>query len=297
MVIVRQRQVKGRIYYYLEHTFRIKSKVVKKELYLGKVLPKNVEELKKRFLHELYKEKWYGVFDKVKEQYAKELKNTPPSALLEEQKKFSIRFTYDTQRIEGSKLTLRETTDLLEKGISPRAKPMSDAKEAQAHQKVWEEMFKTQKELSLQPILYWHKQLFKDSKPDIGGKIRQHRVGISGSKFAPPLPVELYPLLDDFFRWYAKNKGVLHSVELAALVHLRFVTIHPFADGNGRLSRLLMNLVLCRKGYPPLNIQYEGRSSYYHALERSQIKNNDAIFVQWFFKRYAKECQSFTKRN
>jgi len=119
-------------------------------------------------------------------------------------------------------------------------------------------------------------------------------VGISGSKFNPPLPVELVAWLSDFFRWYGKNKA-LHPVELAALVHLKFVTIHPFADGNGRLSRLLMNFVLNRYRYPLLNIRYEGRNSYYRALERSQLQKNDAVFVQWFFKRYTKEYRSPAK--
>lgn len=64
----------------------------------------------------------------------------------------------------------------------------------------------------------------------------------------------------------------LHPVELTALVHLKFVTIHPFGDGNGRISRLMMNFVLNKKEYPMFNISYEGRTSYYNELERSQIK-------------------------
>ncbi|MBU3958163.1 MAG: Fic family protein, partial [Nanoarchaeota archaeon] len=64
------------------------------------------------------------------------------------------------------------------------------------------------------------------------------------------------PLLEEFFGWYNKNKGRLHSVELAALAHLKFVTIHPFSDGNGRISRLLMNFVLHKHGFPMLNIPY-----------------------------------------
>jgi len=78
-------------------------------------------------------------------------------------------------------------------------------------------------------------------------------------------------------------------------VHLRFVTIHPFADGNGRMSRLMMNFVLQKHGFPPLNIPYEDRRSYYNALERSQVKKVDSIFIQWFFKKYLKEHSAYAK--
>jgi Fic family protein len=141
--------------------------------------------------------------------------------------------------------------------------------------------------------LYWHKKLFESTKSDIAGKVRQHQVAIAGSKFMPPFPAEIYPLLREFFRWYNKNKNKLHPVELAALVHFNFVTIHPFTDGNGRISRLMMNFVLRKHEFPLLNIQYENRTSYYNALERAQIKKQDNIFVQWFFRRYIKEYERY----
>ena len=204
-----------------------------------------------------------------------------------------IKFTYDTQRIEGSKLTLRETANLLENGISPKSKPIDDIKEAEAHKQIFYEMLDYKKDFSFSIILHWHKNLFQSTKPDIAGKIRKHQVTIFGSKFVPPSPIEVYPLLMDFFKWYNKNKKELHPVELAALVHLKFVTIHPFADGNGRVSRLIMNFVLIKFDYPMSDIKYEGRTSYYNALERSQIKKNDNIFLQWFIKRYIKGNKNY----
>ena len=104
-----------------------------------------------------------------------------------------------------------------------------------------------QKDISLQLLLEWHRILLKETKADIAGKIRKHQVAISGSKFMPPFPAEVYPLLREFFSRYEKNKSKLHPVELAALVHLKFVTIHPFSDGNGRISRIIMNFVLHKK--------------------------------------------------
>jgi len=289
MVTVKKRTRGSRTYYYLEHTYRQQKKVLKKEKYLGSVLPENLEDIKKEFLHELYKEKWYPIFEQIKKGYSQEWKETPASARKKQQKAFSIRFTYDTQRIEGSKLTLRETANLLEKGITPAAKPVADVKEAEAHAKLFKEILEHKKDLTLSVLLLWHRKLFWETKQDIAGKVRKHGVIISGSKFAPPSPVEIEPIFKDFFKWYNKNREKLHAVELAALVHLKFVTIHPFADGNGRISRLLMNFVLNKHKYPLLNLPYENRSSYYTALERAQVNQNDAIFVQWFFKKYSKK--------
>ena len=280
-------------YYYLEHTFRENNNFKKKILYLGKELPKNIEALKKNFLSEIYKEKWYKILDSIKDNYSKEIKLMPKSVKEKELTSFMVKFTYDTQRIEGSKLTLRETADLLEKGTTPKSKPLNDVKEAEAHKNVFYEMLSYKKDLSLSILLYWHKNLFKLTKSDIAGNIRKHQVAISGSKFISPSPVEVYLLLEDFLRWYNKNKNKLHPVELAALVHLKFVTIHPFADGNGRVSRLIMNFILNKFNYPMLDIPYKGRDSYYNVLERSQVKNIELIFLQWFIKRYIKENKKY----
>lgn len=293
MATVTKKVVGKQVYYYLEHTFRIDSKIHKKELYLGKEIPKNIEEIKHKFLREIYNEKWHSILNSIREGYSNELKRTPPSSREKQTESFMVRFTYDTQKIEGSKLTLRETSNLLEKGITPKSKPLDDVKEAEAHKELFYEMLNYKKDLTFQTVLYWNKKLLQMTKPDIAGKIRQHQVVISGSKFVPPFPAEINPLLKEFFRWYDKNKGTMNPVELAALVHLKFVTVHPFGDGNGRISRLMMNFVLNKHGWPMLDIHYEGRDSYYTALERAQIKKVDSIFVQWFIKRYIKENKKY----
>ena len=295
MVHLVKKVIREQEYYYLEHTFREKDAVKKKTIYIGKTVPKDVEKLKREFLTEIYKKKWLLSIDKIKENHAKEMKSMPESLKEKYMETFAIKFTYDTQRIEGSKLTLKETADLLERGITPKAKPLSDSKEAEAHKKVFSLVLEYEKDLSLQVVLYWHKNLFEGTKPDIAGKIREHQVAISGSRFMPPFPAEIYPMIVEFFRWYSDSKSKIHPVELSALVHLKFVTIHPFADGNGRISRLMMNFVLNYGGHPLLNIPYNNRASYYNALERAQTRNQEHIFIQWFFRRYIKEHKRFLK--
>jgi len=294
MVTIRKKTIERKEYFYLEHSFRKNGKVEKKELYLGKEIPKDIDKIKKEFVSEIYSETWLNQLDNIKQNYLKEQKKTPPSAKEKELESFMIKFTYNTQRIEGSKLTLRDTANLLERGESPK-KPLRDIKEAEAHKKAFYEMLNHPKDLTLQAVLQWHKTLLSETKPDFAGKIRTHGVKISGSKFIPPLVLELEFLLKEFFDWYNKNKDKLHPVILSALVHLKFVTLHPFSDGNGRISRLMMNFVLNRNNFPMLDIPYENRNGYYTALERAQIKKEEKIFLQWFFKRYLKEYKGFLK--
>jgi len=289
MVTLKKKIVDGRTYYYLTHSYRKNGKVHKKEKYIGKKVPSNIEKQKMSFLNELYQELWYPLFEDIQTKYSQELLKVPPSAIKKELESFSILFTYDTQRIEGSTLTLRETADLLERDITPGGKSLLDVKEAEAHKKLFLDIQEYKKDLDFQIILYWHKKLFEHTKPDIAGKLRQHQVRISGSKFKPPIPVEVYPLLMELIKWYNRNKSKMNPVLLAGLIHLKFVTIHPFSDGNGRVGRLILNFVLKKYNYPMLNIPYVNRTSYYNALERSQLQQDDQIFVTWFFRNYVKD--------
>ena len=290
---ITKRTVRGITYYYLEQSVRENGQVKKKSRYLGRTVPNDISLIKKEFSYELDRKKWFDLFDKIKLNYNKELSEIQKSAREEDLKEFSIRFTYDTQRIEGSTLTLNDTAQLLQKGTSPNGKPLSDIKEAEAHKRVFYEMLEQRKDISLQLMLYWHRELFEETKTDIAGQLRLRGVRITGSRFVPPSPVEIQPLLEEFFAWYKSNKGKTNPVVLAALAQLKFVIMHPFVDGNGRISRLLMNFVLNREGYPMFNIEYRDRSSYYRALERSQVKGDENIFCQWFFRNYLQEMKHY----
>jgi len=293
MVSTRKRIINNHDYYYLEHSFRKHGIVEKREKYLGKKLPNNQDSIKQEFMIEIYRERWFDDFDLIKAGYASQRKSGPPSARAKEMKNFSIKYIYNTNRIEGSTLTLRETALLLEHGITPSARPVSDVKEADAHISAFNEMLEYKKDISLDTVLYFRRKLFGETKKDIAGKLRKHQVEIAGSKFTPPLAVEVYPLMEEFFKWYKKYNKMLHPIQLAGLVHLKLVTIHPFTDGNGRISRLMMNFILNKHGFPMLDITYKNRNSYYNALEKSQVKEQEHKFLQWFFRRYLKENEKY----
>ncbi len=293
MATVKKKEVGGKTYFYLGHTYREDDKMKYKEIYLGDKLPKNIDKIKAEFLLSIYKERWAPVFEKIKGEYQRQMHRTPAEIKKKNLEAFVIRFTYDTNRIEGSKLSFKDTDALLEMGISPKNRPLRDIKEAEAHRRVFYEMLDYKGELSLGIVLKWHKELFKETKSGIAGKVRDYGVYISGSEYTPPGFEAVEAYIVEFFKWYSGAQSKLHPVELAALAHLKFETIHPFGDGNGRIGRLITNFILHTNGYPMLDIRYADRRSYYNALERSNVKGNESIFVQWFFKRYVKESMLY----
>jgi Fic family protein len=295
MVYLREIKRSGRSYFYLEHTIREGSNFRNRREYLGTSLPNEMDRRKEDYFNSLVLEQHGRKLEGIKKGYGKELAQYPESAKASHIESFMIRFTYNTNRIEGSTLTLKETADLLQESITPRNKPMRDVKETESHKKVFYLMLDYGQELNLATVLFWHKMLFKDSNEDIAGRIRSHPVSIARSKAQLALPAEMDTCLHDFFSWYRRQKNTLNPVVLAALVHLKFVTIHPFSDGNGRISRLLMNFVLHKHGFPMLTIDYTNRNAYYNALERSQVNKKDEIFIQYLVKRYIKEYQRFLK--
>ena len=137
--------------------------------------------------------------------------------------------------------------------------------------------------------------MFGQTDPHVAGQARRYPVTVTGSRAEFPSWDEVEGLLKEMFAWYNKNKNKMHAVELAALMHLKFVSIHPFGDGNGRISRLLMNCVLDEYGYPMVVIEYRDRPAYYSALERSQNSGNSFYFVRWFVKSYIQKNQKLVR--
>ena len=132
-------------------------------------------------------------------------------------------------------------------------------------------------------ILKLHELFYKRIDPSQAGKFRTVPVFISGSHYPLPSAEQIPKLMDEFLAWYRQHEFLLHPLELAALVHQKFVFIHPFVDGNGRVARLLMNLVLLRFGYPITIIPPILRLEYITALEKAHRSTNE--FIQFVIAR------------
>ena len=241
MAILRRRKIGRRHYYYIEHTYKLDKKVKILSRYLGRKKPDNTEDIKKEIEFEAMRKVWGKSLIKIKRAYAKELKNLPKTAIQKKIESFMVDFIYNSDKIEGSKLSFKDTADLFIHGTTPRNKPLKDVREAEGHKNAFYDMLAYKGKITLKKVCQWHKMIFESSDPDIAGKIRLHKIMVTGSRVSFPHPESLNNLLKGFFLWQNKNKKRYNPVEFAALVHLKFVTIHPFTDGNGRVGRLLAN--------------------------------------------------------
>lgn len=263
------------IFLYLQHSFRKEGKVVTKEKYLGKKIPKNVSEIKAELI-EFEKKELYKKLRGIKEDFQKEWKKIPKSAKERELSEIAIAFTYNTNAIEGSTITLEEVREIVKDKTAPN-KSLRDIKETESHFKVFLDILNTKEDFSKSVLLEWHKKIFGETKKDIAGKYRDYLVRV-GSYVAPD-GKEVEALMKKFINF--SNNSKINSVELSARAHYRFEKIHPFGDGNGRIGRLIMNKILWDVGYPMLIIEYKKRASYYKALTKDEDK-----FVNYFIRRY-----------
>ncbi len=278
MRVVKRRKGKEE-FYYLKHSFRKNGKIVTREKYVGKNLPS--EELIESAGKELMQEQRGELLKKlakIKSSFQKEWKRLPDTAKENELKEIAIAFTYNTNAIEGSTITLDETREILQEQISPN-KPLRDIKETEAHARTFLEMLKNREKITKWLILKWHNDIFHETKRDIAGKFRDYLVRV-GDYRAPDWQ-DIEQLMEELIKEINKGPKEISIPEFAGLMHYRFEKIHPFGDGNGRIGRLLINHVLWHAGYPMIIIPYKKRSSYYRAL-----KKDEAGFIKYFVRHY-----------
>ena len=184
---------------------------------------------------------------------------------------YRVGLTYTSNALEGNSLTESETKVVIEDGLTIGGKPLRDVYEATGHAKAYDHLYSLVKDnpITEEDILELHRLVYAEVDPEHAGSWRQVRVFISGSRRVLPAPEKVPELVADFVKWMAANEGKLHPIEFAALVHQKFVYIHPFVDGNGRVSRLLMNLVLLRAGWTLAIIPPICRAEYIATLEKA----------------------------
>lgn len=219
----------------------------------------------------------------------------PATVLTNLHENLVLNWTYHSNAIEGNTLTLKETKVALE-GITVGGKTLREHFEAINHREAilfLEEQVQQQAPVSEWLIKALHQLVLKNIDNDNAGQYRRYNVLISGAEHAPPEAMLVPEQMQQFVAWATNEAPSLHPVEAAARIHGELVKIHPFVDGNGRTSRLLMNLTLMRAGLPATIITVEQRLDYYQTLDIAHTTGNYQPFVELVAKAVIKSFEPY----
>lgn len=194
---------------------------------------------------------------------------------------FIVEYTYNSNAIEGNTLTLRET-DMVLRGLTIDQKPLKEHMEAVGHKDAFDfvcELVKSNEPITERIIKQIHYLVLADKKDD-RGVYRRVPVRIMGANHEPVQPYLIEPKMEQLLIDY--NNSSEHIITKLAKFHIEFEGIHPFIDGNGRTGRLLVNLELMKAGYPPIDIKFTDRLSYYNAFDEYYVKHNLSAMEKLF---------------
>ncbi len=302
---VEERKTGKNVKYYLVHSYRDKGKVRKIRKYLGRNLAK--EELEKaknsakphilKLLEELNTEVF--LFTLTKNQIKKLNKFDEKISIIhfdqKEWRQFTEEFVYSTNAIEGSTVQRAEVPEILEKQKASGNEEL----ETKGVAKAVDYIRNIKEDISIELIKKLHKICFEGSKI-FAGELRRVEVVVRNSRggiLHKGIPVsQLNSALKNMVSWYKENKNKFKPLVLAAIMHNQFEYIHPFQDGNGRVGRLLLNFILVKNKYPPINISLEDRAEYYGVLQEYQKNQNLKPTVEFLAKQYKKTWSKVTTK-
>jgi len=297
MVYLEERKIGNNKYYYLIKNIRLKGDKWRKESkYFGTNRPKkkDIEEFSRKLNKKedvptkyLSKEQ-LNFIDNLKLNYNNYIDKLTEHDFIQFEDATITSFTYNTNAIEGSTLSLNETGIILNENITP---PGKDLREVYGALNIKEGYYymKKMKDITQNNIKKIHHIVMKNILNIELGEYRSVPVRIIGSNVKPPFPIDVSDEMKKFIEWYHKNKN-LHPFELACLLHIKFEKIHPFRDGNGRVGRLIMNFVLLKNKYPILDIKISKKLDYYKTLEGAQTRKKYKDFINYCFSIYKEDA-------
>ena len=222
----------------------------------------------------------YSLLCQKREQLEKAYEYLPKETLQSFEKSFDIEYAHNSTAIEGNTLSLIQTKAVIEDGISVGGKELREIYEVVNHSRAFDYVKKCiadNKSLDENTVKDIHALLMDNILT--GGIYRNVEVRISGAKHKPPTPTEMYGQIKDFYD-DMQYKYTENAIELAAWTHAEFVKIHPFVDGNGRTSRMIMNYQLMASEFLPISISKENRLEYFEALESYAVNDDLQPFVE-----------------
>lgn len=276
MVYHEIRDVNGKKQNYLVFIKREGDKTVKKSKFIGSgsVSKEEIEKLKDKFELDILSkmpsknlsEEQLVEIERLKHIYNKKISSLSKEEFEKFENIFFTELTYDSNAIEGSSLSLEDTNLVINEGLVPKGKTLREINEAKNHIEAIRFMNNYEGDLNEQFILRPHSIILKNISERFAGKYRETMVRIFKSDVKFPDASKVPQLVGNLVYWYKLNKNKMHPFELAVTFSVKLVSIHPFIDGNGRISRLIMNFLLKKKGYPWINIYVKQRAEYLQAV-------------------------------
>jgi len=301
----KDKKIKGKTYRYAVKSIRLPDGCVKT---LEKIYKKESrKELEKIFENKQKKEIMKYVLKKfkpdhiftseqiekieaMKMNYQKILKKIPEQNFKDLLDRFTANFTYESNAIEGNSLTLKDVSMIIFENVAIKGKDLREIYETRNSRKVVELIMKNKFKVREEDIIRMHKMLVKDI--DIRTGYKKFPNIILGKKIKTTPPEKVKEEMNKLISWHNKNKDKIHPVKLSALFHGKFEQIHPFEDGNGRVGRFLINIILINNKYPPLIIRKSQRIAYITSLEKFDNKYSGTL-ERFILKRVKETYKKF----
>ena len=306
MVYHEVRKVNGSNQNYLIFNSRENGKWIKKSKFIGtgSVSKEKLEKLKKEFEIEilcsmasenLSKEQILEI-ESLKKIYHEKVQLLSKEEFEIFENTFFTELTYDSNAIEGSSLSLADTNLILNEGLVPEGKTLREINEAKNHREAINFIENYRGDLNELFILRLHFIILKDISEKFAGRYRENPVRIFKSDVGFPDYEKVPQLVKNLVYWYKLNKFKMHPLELAVTFSMKLVSIHPFVDGNGRISRLIMNFLLKKKGYPWINIYMKQRVEYLKSVRKANDEQYKSI-LEFCIKSLKENLESFNMIN
>ena len=283
---IEKKTANGKTYYYLTENRRVGAKWKKTRKYLGVHTPAGFEKPRKERPSPALSKAETAAIDRIRCNYAKSHRIGP--SLWKEERARLVSFVFNTNAIEGNTLSLEDTDSVL---LGKKVKGgKRDILEAKNMKKCVDAVFAHKGGADERFLLGFHRIEMQGILHEAG---QYRKVDVRVGPYICPRHEEVPRLMGRFFEWFSGAEKSMHPFELAALAHLKLVRIHPFRDGNGRISRLLMNAVLLKKGYPLLNIFNSEKMLYYLVLRKVDANKRSKPFVRYLGSVYVKQYEEY----
>lgn len=279
------RQSKGKVQNYLVYNQRKDNHWVKKSKFIGygTLSPQKVSKSKKEFGLELLSSRKYLCLTKVqvleleklRQTYFKKTKALSREEFEQFETSYFTELTYNSNSIEGNSLSLEETSLVINENVVPEGKTLREIYEAKNHAQAIKFLRSYEQDVDERLILKLHSIILNNISERFAGRYREGAVRIFGSDVRFPDAEKVPLLVRNLVYWYKEHKKEYHPFELAVIFSTKLVSIHPFVDGNGRISRLLMNFILQRNKFPWINVYTKQQARYLNVVR----KGNDGEYV------------------